>query len=282
MIKFGPSGNSDAFYEAGCKKSIQAPEWIHSLGLSAYEYQCSKGVKITEPTATILGENAKKYNIELSIHSPYYINLSSDGESREKAVNYIMQTLRAGRIMGAKRIVVHSGSCAKIPRDEALSLTKETLKVAINTAKEENLDDIYICPETMGKINQLGTFEEVIDICTMDKTLLPCFDFGHLYARSIGKMNSYDEFKKVFELLFSSLDEFRAKNFHAHFSRIEFTEKGGEKKHWRYEDDLYGPDFDPIARLIKEYDCSPTIICESMGTQAHDSLILQQIYEKIK
>ena len=60
MIRFGPSGNPDKFYEDGNKASTQMPSWIKSEGLDAYEYQCSKGVKISEATAKTLGDEADK------------------------------------------------------------------------------------------------------------------------------------------------------------------------------------------------------------------------------
>lgn len=280
-VKFGPSGNSDAFYEAGFKRSVEAPAWIASLGLDAYEYQCSKGVKITPPTSKKLGEEAQAHGVSLSIHAPYYINLSSEGESREKAIDYILQTLRAARIMGAARIVVHSGSCAKISRESALAMSRETLVRALAAADAENLGDIHICPETMGKINQLGTVGEVMELCRADERLIPCLDFGHIYARSIGEIRDYETFKPVFDTLFSALGEKRARVFHSHFSRIEYTEKGGEKKHWRYEDTQFGFDFEPIARLIAEYKAEPTVICESLGTMAHDAAVLKQIYARV-
>ena len=64
MIKFGPSGNPDQFYDDGFKASTSMPLWVKNQGLDAYEYQCSKGVKITEKTARQLGENAANMNVE--------------------------------------------------------------------------------------------------------------------------------------------------------------------------------------------------------------------------
>ena len=118
---FGPAGNSEEFYEQGHKSSLESPEWLSGLGLDAYEYSLSKGVKISDDSAEVLGQNARKYNIALSIHAPYYISISSqEEEKREKSVDYILKTMRKAKIMGADRIVVHSGSCAKITRTYAM------------------------------------------------------------------------------------------------------------------------------------------------------------------
>ena len=278
---FGPSGNPDAFYEEGHKKSLEMPAWVRSMGLDTYEYQCAKGVKISPATAKELGENAKKEGILLSIHAPYYLNLATDGERRESAVDYIIQTMHAAKHMGADRIVVHTGACAKISREEALSLAKETMALALKTADELGLGEVHICPETMGKINQLGTPEEVFELCRIDERLIPCIDFGHVYARSIGTVSTYEDFKIVFDMLENMLGRERAKHFHSHMSRIEYTLGGGEKKHWRYEDTEFGPSFDPIARLICERNLTPRVISESMGTQGKDAKTFQDIYEAL-
>ena len=79
---FGPGGNCEDFYNQGNKSSLKIPEWLFENGLSAYEYQCGKGVKISEDSAKLLGREAEKYNIALSVHAPYYISLSSVEEEK--------------------------------------------------------------------------------------------------------------------------------------------------------------------------------------------------------
>lgn len=279
-VKFGPSGNPDDFYSEGNKASIQMPGWLQNRGLDAYEYQCSKGVNVTEKTASNIGDKAAEHNIYLSIHAPYYISLSSlEEEKRLKSVDYIMKTLQCARWMGAKRIVVHSGSCSKISREEALKLACDTLKIAAEEAKNAGLDDIYICPETMGKINQLGTVEEVAQMCLISETFMPCIDFGHVNAREMGSLNSAKDFQKIIDTIRNKLGEERARKFHVHFTRIAYT-TGGEKMHIPYEDESFGPCFDPFAEVIVKNNLEPVIICESPGTQAIDSLIYKNILLK--
>lgn len=280
-IKFGPSGNSESFYDQGRKSSIDAPKWLHEMGLDAYEYQCNKGVNISVEKAKQLGAEAEKYDIQLSIHAPYFISLSSKEEKkRNNSIKYIIDTLTVAKAMGAKRIVVHSGSCSDMSREAALELAKDTLKRTLLEAKRLELDDIHICPETMGKINQLGTLEEVMELCKIDDSFLPTIDFGHLHTRGLGCLNNYEDFEYIFNTIENNLGKDRLKIFHSHYSRIEFTE-GGEKKHWRFCDTQYGPEFEPIAELVFKKSLSPTIICESRGTMAEDALKLKEIYEKL-
>ena len=100
MIWFGPAGNSNSFYDQGFSHSWQMPEWLSEMGLNTYEYQCNKGVNLKDETARKIGEKAKEANIRLSVHAPYYINLSSaEQEKRDNSVKYIMDTLRVAMIM---------------------------------------------------------------------------------------------------------------------------------------------------------------------------------------
>ena len=282
MIKFGPSGNPDQFYDDGFKASTSMPLWVKNQGLDAYEYQCSKGVKISQATAENLGDEADKNGIYLSVHAPYFISLSSvEEEKRLKSVNYIMQTMAAAKFMGAKRIVVHSGSCSKMSREEALAWATDTLKIAKEEIKNGGFEDIALCPETMGKINQLGTVEEVVELCKISENFVPCIDFGHVNAREVGSLNEYKDFERIVNVMENELGAERAKKFHVHFTRIEYT-TGGEKKHIPYDDESFGPCFDPFAELIVKKDLSPVIICESPGMQAKDALTYKRIYEEIK
>ena len=281
--RFGPGGNPDSFYDAGFKASTDMPAYLKSAGLDAYEYQCNKGVKISEKTASLLGKNASENGIVLSIHSQYYISLSGiEKEKRDKSIEYILECLRVSKLMGATRVVVHSGSAAKIPREEALSLASDTLKRTLEAAKSEGLDDIFICPETMGKVNQLGTLSEVLELCSIDERLLPCIDFGHLNARDFGIIKTAEDYERIINEAENRLGEFRAKNFHSHFSKIEFSEKGGEVRHLTFEDSLFGPQFEPLAEVIAKKNLTPVIICESAGTQGIDALYMKKCVEAAK
>ncbi len=279
---FGPGGNSEDFYADGRKSSLQIPQWLHTLGLRAYEYECGHGVRISADAAEDLGASAKKFGISLSVHAPYYISLSSeDAEKREKSVGYIMQTLTAARKMGATRIVVHSGSCAKITRRQALDLAKNTLHRALAEAKSAGLDDIFICPETMGKVNQLGNVQEVMALCALDERLLPTIDFGHVNAQTIGGLKTKADFEAIFDVMHDKMGAWRAAHFHAHYSRIEYT-NSGEKTHRCFDETEYEPEFDPIAQIVAERELSPVIICESRGTQTQDALKMQAIYQNYR
>lgn len=280
LANFGPGGNCEKFYEEGHKSSLEIPKWVKEKGLSAYEYECGKGIKISPDSAKSLGEAAKAEEITLSVHAPYFISLSStEEEKREKSVKYILDTLAVADAMGAKRIVVHSGSCSKITRKAALDLAKDTISKAVKAADENGYGHIAICPETMGKVKQLGTIEEVCALCALDERLIPTVDFGHINSQTLGGLRTKEDYERIFDIIKNKLGEEREKIFHIHYSRIEFT-NAGEKKHRCYSETEYGPEFYPIAEIIAKRGLSPTVICESRGTQTNDAIELMKLYKK--
>ncbi len=273
---FGPGGNSVSFYGDGCKHSEEAPAWLKTKGLDAYEYQCGNGVTGTEATFRRIGERAKENGISLSLHAPYFISLSgTDPETRLKSLGYIAKSRDAALAMGADTIVIHTGSAGKITREEALALAADTMARAL-----DGLGDLPVRYglETMGKKNQLGTLEEVIVLCKADPRLVPVVDFGHLNARECGGVfRTADDYRRVFDLIGSGLDDYRARYLHCHFSRIEFT-AAGEKKHLTFEDTAFGPDHGPLMEAIAKEGLCPRIICESAGTMAEDALTMKKAF----
>lgn len=281
--RFGVAGNSDTFQRTVSKASVDAPAWLSAIGLDCYEYQCGRGVHVSEAVARQLGENARRAGITLSLHAPYFINPANPSpEALEKNIGYVTASCQAAGWMGADRIVVHAGALMKRTRREALEIGKRSLAAILRACDEQGFGDIHLCPETMGKINQLGDLDEVLELCTLDQRLIPCVDFGHLYARSLGALNGLEACRAMLDRMAQVLGEERASRFHSHFSKIEFTLKGGEARHLRFQDPGWGPEFEPLAAEIVRRGWSPTIICESAGTQSEDALSMKQIYRSIR
>ena len=274
---FGPAGNAENF---PYKSSAEAPRWLREIGLDCYEYQCGKGVHVGEDTARKVGLAAVEHGISLSLHAPYFINLANpDREALQKTIGYITGACLVADWMGARRVVIHSGALMKRTRREALDTALNSLREVIAACDGAGFGHIALCPETMGKLGQLGDLDEVLELCTLDERLVPCVDFGHLYARSLGADEGEEVFGRMLDRMEQVLGVERASRFHSHFSHIEFTPKGGEKCHRTFDDDGgYGPDWAPLAGLVAARGWSPTFICESAGTQAEDALEMKQVY----
>ncbi len=276
IIRFGPAGNSDAFYEEGLKSTVQAIRWVHSFGLNAFEYSFSRGVRLGEKTGKEIGEQAKKYDVKISVHAPYYINLAND--KFENNLEYLVKSAAASRYLNAGRVVFHPGSVGKDVREDAFLRLKTNLEKIIAELKTLGFSDIKFCPETMGKHNQLGSLSEIISLCNIDEMLYPTIDFGHLHTRRNGSLNTISDYENVLVALKNGVGEEKFKNMHIHFSHIQYTEKG-EKMHLTFEDEKWGPHFEPLAELIAKMGMTPTIICESKGTQAKDACAMKKMYE---
>ncbi len=282
MVKFGTAGTDENFALQGHKKTIEIPTYLSGMGLDAFEYQCGRGVKIKEEAAVAFGKAAAEKGITLSLHAPYYISMSSiEEEKRLNSIVYILDSARAIKAMGGKRVIFHSGSCAKLPRQEALAKAVDTMGLIMKALDENGLGDITVCPETMGKVNQLGTLEEVLTLCKVDERIIPCIDFGHLNARDLGVIKTIKDYEDIINKMENEIGADRTKIFHSHFSKIEYT-TGGEKRHLTFEDTVFGPDFEPLMELIAKKNLSPTIICESDGTQAIDAVKMKNYFKNIK
>lgn len=278
-ITFGPGGNSLSWGKR--KFPEQLPEYLRELGLNGYEIECGRGVRLSAKTPELLPKLAAENGIYVTLHAPYFISLSSvEEETRLKSVDYILQSAQAAHSVGARKIVVHSGSCSKISRTEATLLAKDTLKRAQAALDEAGLSEIIICPETMGKINQLGTLEEVLELCGVDERFLPTVDFGHLNARTLGGITSREDYAAMLDLIENRLGHERLSEMHIHFSKIEYT-AGGEKRHLTFADETYGPQFEPLIEEIHKRGLQPSIICESDGTQAEDAAAMKRYYESL-
>ena len=272
---FGPGGNSEAFHLTKMKTE-DAPTWLSNIGLDAYEYEAGRGVTASDGALLRLGACAKENGIYLSVHAPYFISLSGVvPETRYKSIGYIAESLHVAELLGADTIVVHTGSAAKISREEAMRLAADTL---YHTLEELAPEKTVIGLETMGKQNQLGTLDEVIALCKMDPRLQPVVDFGHMNARSLGGIfATVDDYRRVFDAIANALGDDSAKNLHCHFSKIEWT-SAGEKRHLTFEDNVFGPDFEPLMETLYREKLTPTIICESAGTQSDDALTMKKRY----
>ena len=278
MIRFGPAGNCEAFAAAGYKSTAQMPAFLAGYGLNAYEYQCGRGVRLSDATAETLRKGAEEHGIQLSLHAPYFISLASDDpQKRDNSIRYILDSAEAVTRLGGDRIVVHPGGLGGLSREEATALACETLGRAQQALDENGLSAVRICPETMGKIGQLGTLDEVLTMCRVDERFLPTVDFGHLNSRTHGEMSTPAQFAALLDRLENELGQERARQFHSHFSKIEYT-AGGEKRHLTFEDTVFGPDPAPLMALIAERGWAPTFICESAGTQTADAAAMQRLW----
>tara|TARA_Y100000310_G_scaffold72424_1_gene68455 strand:+ start:4015 stop:4782 length:768 start_codon:yes stop_codon:yes gene_type:complete len=212
-IRFGPGGLGPV------KDAISNLEIYHKLGLRACEVEFTYEVYIKNlEDMKKIKSAAEKNNIKLSIHASYYINLNSkDKEKIEASKKRILKCCEVGEKLGAYVVVFHPGYYSEKSKEESY----ENIKNAILDIKEEINKlgwKIKLAPETSGKVNVFGSIDEINGL-VKETGCSFCIDFAHVLARD--KKINWGKIKEIFN---------KHKDWHCHFSGIEYGEKG-EKKH---------------------------------------------------
>ncbi|MBS3781568.1 MAG: TIM barrel protein [Candidatus Thermoplasmatota archaeon] len=266
MIYLGPGGTPHGV--SGTKDSMK---YLAEEGLNAMEVQFVRGARMKESTAKEIGEEAEKYDILLSIHAPYYINLNSEkDETIEKSKERIMKSARLADTMSAWIITVHAGYYSGMSSKEATKIIGDGVVECSEKIKEENLN-VKIGLEQMGKEKSWGTLDEIEKVMERTDMAFPVLDFAHYHARFNGALKTEDDFRGLIK---------RYESIHegpllSHFSSIEYTDKG-EKEHLNVEE--YEPDFRELAPILKEKDYDITVICETPELD-RDSLRMKEILD---
>lgn len=283
MTRIGVAGNSQSFYDEGHSSTIEAAAWCRARKIDIFEYSFGKGVHMSDDTACKIGREFKNFGIENSVHAPYFINFANpDPAAIEKSVGYVLHSLKKLKAFdNGDRVVFHPAAQGKVERSVAVAATKENLCSLRDAVIENGYENFKICIETMGKLGQIGTVEEVVYFCSLAPFFYPCIDFGHINARTHGSLKSISDYEDIIKYMADNMPEEKVKNMHIHFSKIMYG-AGGEIKHLTFADDVYGPEFEPLAEALVKYDVNPYIICESSGTQAEDAITMRNIYESSK
>lgn len=279
MIKFGVAGNSKSFYDEGYTQTLEAGKWCKDRGIDVFEYSFGRGITLNEKTAVAIGNRFKEEGVELTVHAPYYINLANpDPEMIQKSYGYILSSLKKVKDFGGNRVVVHPATQGKMVREDAVKLMLENAKGLVDVLDREGyLDGYKVCFETMGKMAQLGTPDEIIAVCNLDDRFYPCVDFGHINAREQGILKNATNYNTLIQKMEDFLPKHKVFDMHVHFSKIEFGAKG-EIRHLTFADDKYGPDFEPLMQIFHDKGMSPYVISESDGTQAEDTITMKKYF----
>ena len=258
MIRIGSAGSAGLGNFEGVKHAKE-------LKLNALECEFTYGVRMSNQEAKRIGELAKKLDIMLSCHAPYYINLASlEKQKIHASKNRILQSCERAHYLGAKYVVFHAGFYQKKDKKEIYEIIKKEI-IDLNEKIKEKKWNVVLAPETTGKASQFGDLDELLQLKKETKCHL-CIDFAHLKARNNGKID-YDEiFKKIKHL----------KHIHSHFSGIEWTAKG-ERRHLITE----AKDIKELLGYILKYKVDITIINESPDVYG-DAVKMKDILEELQ
>jgi deoxyribonuclease-4 len=240
--------------------SIGAVEQIHCLDLDALELGWVQSVRVNESTCLSIQQAAKKNQVHLSVHAPYFINLNGDEEEWPKSRKRLMDAAFYGNLAGATDIIFHPGSYFTKSPEDVLPIAINRLAQCVKDLKEQG-NHVILRPETMGKTAMLGSLVDTLKMSQEIDGVLPCLDFAHLHARpGDGSINSESEFQEILDIYRYYLGTDSLQRLHIHLSGIAYGLKG-EKSHLPLRESDFNLT-DLFSTLYKS-NCAGRILCES-------------------
>ncbi|MBP5203908.1 MAG: TIM barrel protein [Candidatus Methanomethylophilaceae archaeon] len=268
-MRFGPAG-----YPSEGKTPKGALEYTRSLGLDALEVEFVRGARISPEKAEEVGAKAKELDIRLSCHAPYFISFNSDSEeTRAKSVDWVTSTARAAHHLGAYLIVIHAASYGKNP-ETALQSVVDGLSKSKDVLDDEGIKDVILGVETMGKLGQFGTLDEIEAVMDQVDGVRPVLDVAHVHARGRGCLKTEDDMRGLVDKFFS----LSGKTAHFHISCIKYGDKG-EISHLPLE--AKEPNLQMLADILNDSDQDCTFICESPLIEK-DAVVFRDMFPKFR
>jgi deoxyribonuclease-4 len=279
--RFGPAGVPPIFRVLRAQLH-DVPGLLREENLDAFEYQAVRwGPKpqMQQEHAENLGAEARKNDVQLSLHGSYYVNLCGKKEVVEASKKRLIACATAANWMGAYVVVFHTGFYGHLEKSYACRTCVDALKDIVATMRSLGIRNVKLGPETMGKVSQVGSLDEILTICEEVEQTQLVIDWGHLHARHQGRFRKTADFRAVAETVERRLGTDAARTMHCHFSKIEFTDKG-ERRHHVLDEPRYGPDFEMLAEVMAEFKMRPVIICETPLLDV-DAMKMRDTYLKI-
>ena len=269
MIRIGPAGIPLSCKGRTNKDGLRYTREI--LDLNAMEIQFVRGLYVmSDEEAKFLREYSEGYDIELHVHSPYYINLANNEEA-ELSLEKIMSSASLGEKIGAKTIVIHPGYYGESNKTATKKKIIKNVKKLKKLFKKEKITS-KIGIETMGKQKVFGSLDEVIEVCKNVENTVPVLNMGHIHARCDGCLKKEEDFQEIFD----KLEPLNLEHYLIHVTGVVY-EKGSELHHLPIKKgDL---PMKPLIEVILNNNYNVTLISES-PLREHDAVSIRLLVEK--
>jgi deoxyribonuclease-4 len=267
-IYLGPAGVPMVSKERSTLGGIKT---VSELKLNAFECEFVRGVKMKPKMAEEVGILAKELNINLTVHSPYYINLCSRKKSViESSKRMIFDSADRAERMGAAAVAIHSAYYSGLSPEQAFEKVKEGFEEIHDRMSSSGIKNVKLGCETMGRWSQFGSLRETIELAKKLKFVIPYIDWSHLYVRGKGMID--------FEDIFNKLKVLKLEHIYSHFQNVQKNKKG------EYVDIHvpldHSPSFEEFAKVLLKRKVDITIISESPIIE-QDSLKMKKTLEKL-
>lgn len=219
-----------------------------------------------------LGEMGREMDVELSMHTPYYMDLASNSELTARCVDNIRWAGTMTEQMGGGLVVTHLGLYGEGNRKQAKKTIVDNVTDIMGWWEDNKLHPL-LGLETSGRQEVFGSLEEIMEICDHIKGTVPVINFAHIHARDTGGLREPQDFGALLDRVREYVDG----HFYTHFSGVEH-EGGNEKRITPIKKgDLK---FEPLADFLADENPNITIISSSPLLE-HDAMYMKVIYERV-
>ncbi|MGD1060107.1 MAG: TIM barrel protein [Methanomassiliicoccales archaeon] len=219
-----------------------------------------------------LGKMGRELDVELSMHTPYYMDLTSNTELTRKSMDSIRWAGLMTNQMGGVMVTTHIGLYGKLSKKKAKEIVEKNIGEVVSWWKTNKIKPA-LGLEISGRQEVYGSLDEVLSLCDDVKGPVPVINFAHHHARQNGSLRAPSDFAELFD----KTKKYVGKLYYTHFSGVEY-EAGNEKRVTPIKKgDLR---FDPLAEYLVEADPNCTIISSSPLLE-HDAMYMKVIYERI-
>jgi deoxyribonuclease-4 len=246
----------------------QAIELLQERGYSACEIDFESGFWMDYPWAERFGKLAADADIVLSVHAPIagFMGHVERDKKQRMAVGMLDHSAGVARSCGAELVVFHPGFLLGREREAAIAAVVEQL-AELRERLEQKGRAVSFGVEIMGRVNELGTADDIFAISRQLGWVRPVLDFAHLHATSDGAFTDLDRFAEVLE----GADELLEPEapFHVHFSDVAYANRN-ETKHLAYGEGTLRAE--PLAEALARFDRPATVITESPDEDSHQAI----------
>ncbi len=257
--------------------------WLKAMGLNGFEIQCTYGFKISEDRQEIIKKMMNE-GFSFSIHAPYYINLGSlNSAVVARSKENMKEGIALAKSLNINRIIFHPGGGHENSEKGRARAINQLVDAINQLTSEIDMGNVRLYPEIGGKTANLGSLDEIIDICSRCKFCYPCIDIAHLHAREIGSITSKEILKEKLSKIKKAIPE-KFENIHFHAYTINYGDKG-EIKHLKHGENMPDgrvgmPNLDDFISVLKEMKIEPWVISEALDTQEIGAKYMHDLYAK--